>query len=80
MADVRSIELEHSLETPSRWQFKTTIEILFVYVAAFLTFLLFFDSLNYLLYTFLGLVALFMFLSVAVLMLGYISYNFYEIF
>jgi hypothetical protein len=57
-------------------RFKVSFEIILIYVTAGLIILTFFDSIKVALYASLGYIALFMFLSVFVLMVGYTLYNF----
>lgn len=57
-------------------QFRTTLEVLAIYIAAFITFLTFFDYINIGLYTLLGAGALLAFFTIAFAMGAYIIYNF----
>ncbi|OLS22459.1 MAG: hypothetical protein HeimC3_30920 [Candidatus Heimdallarchaeota archaeon LC_3] len=61
-------------------QFKTTLEVVAIYFAAFITFLTFFDYLNVALYSMLGFVSLLAFFTIIFAMVGYIIYNFYVFF
>lgn len=64
------------LATQKGLQFKTTLEVIAIYVAAFITFLTFFNYLNVALYSILGFVSLFAFFTIIFAMVGYIVYNF----
>lgn len=59
---------------PSR--FKISFEIIFIYIMTGLIILTFFTQIEKVLYASLGYLALFMFLSVFVVMVGYTLYNF----
>ena len=60
-------------------RFSISFEIIFIYLASGLIILTFFDSIKVALYASLGYIALFMFLSVFVVMASYTIYNFTKV-
>ena len=71
------VEKNDNTVLKEKLQFKTTVEVVLVYVAAFFTFLTLFQSLNFALYTILGYLTLALFAGILVAMLLYILYNLY---
>ena len=57
-------------------RFQISFEIIFIYLATAIVILAFFDSIKVALYATLAYIALFMFLSVFVVMVSYTLYNF----
>jgi hypothetical protein len=68
--------VKNETETTLSSRFKVSFEIILIYATAGLIILTFFDPIKVALYASLGYVALFMFLSVFILMVGYTLYNF----
>ena len=60
-------------------RFQISFEIVFIYLASGLVILTFFDSIKVVLYASLGYIALFMFLSVSLVMVSYTIYNFSKV-
>ena len=60
-------------------RFTVSFEIIFIYLASGLVILTFFESIKVALYATLGYIALFMFLSVFVVMVSYTVYNFTKV-
>ena len=60
-------------------RFTVSFEIIFIYLASGLVILTFFESIKVALYATLGYIALFMFLSVFVVMVSYTIYNFTKV-
>ena len=60
-------------------RFTISFEIIFIYLASGLVILTFFESIKVALYATLGYIALFMFLSVFVVMVSYTIYNFTKV-
>jgi hypothetical protein len=75
-----AVRSSNKIKTDYNAQFKTTLEVALIYIVIFITFLTFFSELNIFLYTGLGFLALIMFLSVVILMMSYVLYNFYASF
>lgn len=73
-------EAHEALTKTKGLQFKTTLEVIAIYIAAFITFLTFFDYLNIALYSILGAASLLAFFTIVFAMVGYIVYNFYVFF
>ena len=60
-------------------RFQVSFEIIFIYLASGLVILTFFNEIKVALYASLGYIALFMFLSVFFVMVGYTLYNFSKV-
>ena len=69
-------EVEMVYEQSRASRFTISFEIVLIYIASGLIILTFFNEIKVLLYSSLGYIALFMFLTVVFAMIGYTIYNF----